>query len=713
MRSVLWLAAALMLLLCSLPLGCGKDTSDNEDPLPSFENAGRRRFPDESFAIGDEVVELPARQEPSGTGQGPRPNPVRNAYFGDLHVHTTYSFDAYAFGTTATPQDAYRYALGEAIQHPAGFDVELREPLDFYAVTDHAMFLGLAAAAGDSATEFSKLPSSEPMRDINAPDNMGFLSIGQRLRAFATFIPQTLSGLLDGSIDAESTTAITKSAWREIIDAAEEFNDPGRFTTFVAYEYTSSSDDSGNLHRNVVFKDSRRLPAVPFSRFHSQNPEGLWDWMDGLRAAGIESLAIPHNSNGSNGQMFKLVDWAGDPMDDAYAVRRLRNEPIVEVTQVKGTSETHPSLSDNDEWAEFEIMPFRVATTKPSEPQGSYVRDALRRGLALESKGVTNPYKFGLIGSSDTHTGAASEDEANFFCKVGILDSTPLLRGSVPLSTWQSLAIGAAELFGLAPAGTRTEVGDRNYISTVTPTFGAAGLAAVWAEENTRESLYRALRRKEAFATSGNRIRVRFFAGFGFDRAKLDSPEAVAHAYRTGVSMGSDLAARGQQAPHFLAWATRDPKGAPLQRLQIVKGWENGGETYEKVFDAACSDGGQVDPASHRCPDNGATVDLSDCSYSQNVGASQLQTLWTDPEFDPSQRAFYYVRVLENPTCRWSTWDALRAGVEPRSDLAKTLQERAWSSPIWYIPQGDSPADTVEPQSGEPAGAEIVSSAPR
>ena len=631
---------------------------------------------DPVFEMQDEVFTL--RQQPSSE---------RTAFFGDLHVHTTYSFDAYAFGTLATPYDAYRYARGEAIEHPAGFEVQLRQPLDFYAVTDHAMFLGVAAAAGDTSTDFSKLDVAEPLNDLNAPDNRGILSLLGRVKAFSTFVPNMVSGVREGSIDREAVLEITRTAWRDIVDAAELFDEPGRFTTFIGFEYTSSTDDTGNLHRNVIFQGSEKIPAVPFSRFHSQNPEGLWDWMDGLRKQGIESLAIPHNSNGSNGQMFKLVDWAGDPMDDAYAEQRIRNEPLVEITQVKGTSETHPLLSTRDEWADFEIMPYRVATMLPSEPAGSYVRDALRRGLALESKGVANPYTFGFVGSSDTHTGAISDDESNFFSKVGLLDATPGLRGSVPLSLLPALGLRFA-----APQMSK-EVDGEPYLESATPTYGASGLAGVWAEENTREALYEAFRRKETFATSGPRIQLRFFAGYDFEEELLDAPDVVTRAYATGVTMGGDLPARTGGAPRFLLWALADAQGAPLQRLQIVKGWvDSEGETFEVVYDVACSDGASVDPDTHRCPDNGARVDLSDCEISRDVGAAQLQTLWRDPAFDPGQRAFYYARVLENPTCRWSTWDALRAGVSPRSDLPKTIQERAWSSPIHYLPSGSPTA---------------------
>ena len=691
MRSANWSTALVTVVLAAG--GCSQpDASLENDPLSAEpgQSDARARLARHPFEIGNELIYV-----------RPDPNPDRNAYFGDLHVHTTYSFDAFAFGTTATPDDAYRYARGEPLKHPAGFLMQLREPLDFYAVTDHAMFLGVAREAADTSTEFSRLPVSEPLHDLNDPDNMGILSVGSRIQAFATFIPQMLAGLIDGTIDEQMTTNVTKSAWRDTIDAAEQFNDPGHFTTFVAYEYTSSSDDRGNLHRNVIFKGGDQLPAVPFSRFHSQNPEGLWDWMDGLREQGIEALAIPHNSNGSNGQMFKLVDWAGDPMDDDYAEQRIRNEPLVEITQVKGTSDTHPALSHNDEWADFEIMPYRVASMAPSEPAGSYVRDAYRRGLSLEDKGIVNPYKFGLIGSSDTHTGATSDDESNFTCKLGILDSQPSLRGSVPLSFLETTAMS-----WLQP-DLVTELDGESWGASATITYGASGLAAVWAEENTRDAIYEAFRRKETFATSGPRIRVRFFGGFDFEGAMLHRHDVITQAYRRGVTMGADLASKGDARPTFLAWATRDPLSAPLQRLQIIKGWvDDDGETHEKVYDVACSDGGKPDSDAHRCANNGATVDTNDCSYSSDVGDDELRAVWTDPDFDPDQRAFYYVRALENPTCRWSTWDAIRNETKPRPDMPQTIQERAWSSPIWFVPEEKTeavPAAVPEPTTPEAA----------
>ena len=623
------------------------------------------------FEIQDEVIEV-----------RPAPVPDRVAYFGDLHVHTTYSFDAYAFGTLATPYDAYRFARGEAIGHPAGFDLQLRQPLDFYAVTDHAMFLGVVQASADTTTDFSKLDISLPLNDLNAEDNRGILSVPRRLRAFATFLPNIIDAIREGSIERETVLDITRAAWQDTIAAAELYNEPGRFTTFIGYEYTSSSNDSGNLHRNVIFKGGQSIPAVPFSRFHSQNPEGLWDWMDDLREQGIESLAIPHNSNGSNGQMFKLEDWAGDPMDDAYAEQRSPQRAAYrDHADQRHLRDTPDALRYRDEWADFEIMPYRIATMLESAPPGSYVRDALLRGLALESQGVVNPFDFGFVGSSDTHTGASANDESNFVSKLGLLSATEELRGSVPLSSLEAIAYGY-----FAPQ-TLKEIDGLQYINSASPTHSAAGLAAVWAEENTRESIYEAFRRKETFATSGPRIQLRFFAGYDFEDELLDAPDLVARAYESGVTMGSDLPANSGVAPRFLTWALADAQGVPLQRLQIVKGWvDSDGETSEMVYDIACSGGTAVDPKTHRCPDNGARVDLSDCSISGDAGAAQLRTIWSDPDFDPNQRAFYYARVLENPTCRWSTWDALRVGVSPRPDLDETIQERAWSSPIQYRP---------------------------
>ncbi len=669
--------AVLLLAVFGLA-GCEQT---NEPPAPEAETAQDA----EALASQPDVAPQPARQliptELHTRPIDPARNAGRRALFGDLHIHTRYSFDAFAFGTLATPSDAYRFAKGEAIMHPAGFEMQLPAPLDFYGVTDHAMFMGVVPAAADTSTEFSRLPMAEPFHNLNRPENMTIASGADRGQRFSTFIPNVIAGLQDGSITVDMLHGITRSAWQDSIAAAEAHNDPGNFTTFVAYEYTSSTDERGNLHRNVIFRSGDRVPDIPFSRFHSQNPEGLWRWMDELRAQGIDSVAIPHNSNGSNGAMFMLTDWAGEPMDSAYAGLRMRNEPLVEVTQVKGTSDTHPLLSPNDEWADFEIMPYRVATTLHSEENGSYVRQAYLRGLAMEAETGANPYKFGLIGSSDTHTGAGSFEEDNFFSKIGLLDSTAELRGSVPVPEETA---AAAEEDGLQQQ--LKEVDGEVFRDGQQQFWGASGLAGVWAEENTRDAIFDAFRRKETFATSGPRLRVRFFAGYDYPVDLTGREDWVAEAYAGGVTMGGDLYANDGAAPTFALWAARDAMSAPLQRLQVVKGALVDGEMVETVFDVACSDGGSVDPETQRCPDNGARVDLSSCAYPNDVGAGELAATWQDPSFDPAERAFYYVRALENPTCRWSTWDAIRNGSKPRADLPVTIQERVWSSPIWYVP---------------------------
>ena len=578
-------------------------------------------------------------------------NAERNAYFGDLHVHTMYSFDAFIFGTTSSPDDAYEFAKGGTIIHPAGFDMSLDTPLDFYGVSDHAFYLGVLRQMADPSSEISKHPAATGMTTLG-----GAFDRGAKFTAILQFMRSERGLEINDPV-------IRKDAWDDIVATANRHNDPGNFTAFVAYEYTASDADRGNLHRNVIFRDDI-APELPFSRLDSSNPEDLWAWMDNNRANGIESLAIPHNSNGSNGSMFMLTDNAGRPIDDAYANLRMRNEPLVEITQVKGTSDTHPALSPNDEWADFEIMPFRIATSLYSEPNGSYVRQAYLNGLKMQAEGGFNPYKLGVIGSSDTHNASYAGDEDDYWSKVGLRDANGVLRGSVPLS--------------------EPRANGELYADTYFNTWGAAGLAGVWAEENTRAAIYDAFRRKETFGTSGTRMKVRFFAGN--DLPELDDEDLIGKAYGGGVPMGGDLIANAAEIPSFIAWVAKDPNSASLQRLQIIKGWVEDGEAQEQVFDVACSDGGSVDPTSHRCPDNGAQVNLLDCSISEGLGAAELKARWQDPSYDPDQHAIYYVRALENPTCRWSTWDAIRAGVAPRPDLPATIQERIWSSPIWVTP---------------------------
>ncbi len=647
------------------------------------------------FSIKDNVTDFSLNDDSSEIIIDSNPN--MDAYFGDLHVHTKYSFDAYIFGTKATPDDAYRYAKGDSIKHPLGFDMQLEDPLDFYAVTDHGAWLGMLQAYADPNTVPGSMGFAKDLHGLNDDKNLNTDSLARRVGLFRNLITGELVAptknpikILKAYLQEDTiygTNAFDRethqSAWKDTAEAAERHNDPGKFTTFLAYEFTSSGIGQSNLHRNVVFKDSKG-PVQPFSMVDSRNPEDLWDWMDNLREEGVESLAIPHNSNGSNGQMFKLVDWAGNPMSDEYASKRMRNEPLVEITQVKGTSDSHPLLSPNDEWADFEIMNFRIASPFHSRPQGSYVRDAYLRGLSLESEYRINPYKFGLVGASDTHTGAISDKESDFHSKAGIIDGTPVLRGAAPVDSKLKEQIESTDL-SVVIAGFK-EIEDKEFIQTAYTEWGASGLAGVWAENNTRRSIYEAFRRKETFATTGSRIKVRFFAGYDIDNA-LNEEDPVAFAYSKGVTMGSDILESDGKVPSFLVWALRDIKRAPLDRVQVIKGWTDiSGRTYEKVFDVACSWGISPDPKTNRCANNGAKVNLENCEISKNVGSNELKTIWKDPEFDPTIKAFYYVRVLENPTCRWSTWDALKSGNKPRSDIPSTIQERAWSSPIWYVP---------------------------
>ena len=651
-----------------------------------------------------EVVDF-SIEKPQIQKARPAPNVNRNPYYGDLHVHTKYSFDAYVFGVTASPDDAYRYAKGASIKHPLGYEMQLREPLDFYAVTDHGFYMGMIQAYADTSSDISQNEFAKPFHDLNRLDNLTVESAGIRSNIFSSVLGATIiqpypdwhPKLLKAYFSRNTQGAlksfdydIHKSAWADVARSANEHNDPGNFTTFIGYEFTTSTDiEGGNLHRNVIFNSSK-ASVRPWTRIDSINPEDLWTWQDNLREKGVDTISMPHNSNGSNGQMFEMETFKGNAIDIEYANKRMRNEPIVEITQVKGTSETHPLLSPDDDWADFEIMDTRVGSIPPtySKPSGSYVREAYLNGLTLEFTRQGNPYKFGLIGSTDTHVAAASLDESNYWSKVGLLDGTPESRGSIPLAEENVARLEEYMRAFNQPIST-VNFDEGQYANTGFTQWGASGLAVAWAEENTRESIFNAFRRKETFATTGTRIALRFFGGYNLSSIDLNSDKLVSEAYDKGVTMGSDLLNDDNKTPEFIVWAQRDKDGAPLQRVQIIKGWIdfNSGRPFEKVFDIACSDGLEPDPITNRCPDNGAKVNITDCSISSNVGSSELKTVWRDPEFIPTDKIFYYVRVLENPTCRWSTWDAIKSGFKPREDLHETIQERAWSSPIWYIPE--------------------------
>lgn len=585
--------------------------------------------------------------------------PTKNAYFGDLHVHTKNSFDAYIVGTRTNADDAYRFAQGQAIDNGGGESIQLSgPPLDFYGVTDHGEYMGVVAAMQDRSNPISKTKTAKSI--------FGLMAGGLEARRDA-FIEIGTTIVTGEEIEDIYDRDFIDSAWAQNVAAAEAHNQPGIFTTFAAYEFTSMAiigeitDDSGaiNLHRNVVFAD--KAPSRLFTTLDSPNPEDLWDWMNDQRAEGIDVLAIPHNSNGSNGRMFDTKMTDGSEFTKAYADNRLLNEPIVEISQVKGTSETHPMLSPNDEWAGHELYDILIGMPVKAEiTPGSFVRPALGRGLGFDADLGTNPYQFGFIGSTDAHVSASSLSEKDFFGKFAT-DLELETRGSIP------------------PKGKKVweqEFVDESLLISA-PQYAAAGLAGVWAEANTRPDLYASMEAKEVFATSGPRIRVRFFAGQDLDASLIDDKDMVAKAYASGVPMGGTLALE-DSAPDFLVWAIRDAASAPLQRAQIIKVTASG----EQVYDVACADGSAPDAASHRCAENGSSVDVSTCEISGS-GAGELKTVWNDPDWKAGEAAGYYVRVLENPKCRWSTWDAVRNGTPPNPSMDATLQDRAWSSPIW------------------------------
>ena len=583
-------------------------------------------------------------------------NPLRNAYFGDLHVHTQNSFDAYIFNTRTTPDDAYRFAKGEAIGAAKGVQVKLDgPPLDFLGVTDHAEYLGIVPLMDDATT---RIGQTDIAREVFAATDLqsarqAFLRVG---RSFV--LQEPIAELYDRDV--------MDSVWAETTASADAHNEPGVFTTFSAYEFTSmrmvDDNNAANLHRNVVFKD--KAPARIMSTLESNNPEDLWAWMDRERAAGRDVMAIPHNSNASNGWMFDDVTFGGEPLSADYAATRMRNEPVVEMAQVKGTSEVHPALSPNDEFADFEIYEnFIGGTGKTTPTRGDFVRYALASGLKLAEDGKGNPFKFGFIGSSDSHLSAGSYKEDAHFGKFPAQSVGAAQRQSIPTgdaNDWSGENADGGQLL-------------------VSRQYAASGLAGVWAQSNTRADIFDAMARKETFATSGPRLKLRFFAG-DYKEGILGQADMMARAYESGVPMGGELEAPND-APSFLAWAVQDPLSYPLERLQIIKVWNEGSAPQERVIDIACA-GGDA-PVDGRCQNVGASVDIATCEVTRGKAAGELKTRWVDPDYKSGQSAAYYIRSLEIPSCRWSTWDAVRNGTPPHPDLPTTVQDRVWSSPIW------------------------------
>lgn len=571
-------------------------------------------------------------------------NAQRNLYWGDLHIHTSFSTDAYTNGVRATPDDAYTFAKGGEIEHAAGYGIRLQRPLDFAAVTDHSEYLGVLRATHPD------LPLSQRgLRERLLND--GRLQI-------TLVLAQSLLGFdLENAI-VPNWKDISRGAWQETIATAERHNDPGRFTTFVGYEWSSMPAER-NLHRNVIYR-SARAPKLPFSSVDSEDPRDLWTALEQQRKQGIQSLAIPHNGNVSDGRMYDAVMYDGKPMDAAYARRRMENEPLSEIFQVKGSSETNPLLSEEDQFAGFEIYDTLLSQSQETgKAKGSYARDALRTGLEMSHSEGFNPYRFGVIGSSDGHNASSPVEEDDYHGKL------PLLDGSAALRLGQA-SYAPSDM----PGGKR---------------WSAAGLAAVWANENTRGSLFDAMQRKETYATSGPRIAVRFFGGWNYPQDLLQREDWIALAEQTGVPMGQELRPGDAAAPSFAVWAIRDPESGNLDRIQIIKGWiDEAGSSHEKVYDAVWSGDRKRDNWGHLTP-VGNTVDAITATYDNSIGAQQLSTVWTDPDFDPEQEAFYYARVIEIPTPRWTTYDAVALGV-PAPDPV-SLQERAVTSAIWYNPE--------------------------
>ena len=608
-----------VIVAVSLVCACGKKTAGGEQPAAEGAPSAQQTIPTD---------------------------PLKQAYFGDLHLHTALSIDAYITGTRTLPDDAYRYAKGEPIDHVSGQKIQLKTPLDFLAVTDHSEAIGVAWAMGDPDSALSKMPIAAR---ITSKD----FAVSQA--AFAEIVKAQTEGKTGDLIDMLAAASAVRSGWQRLIDAAEKNNAPGKFTTFVGYEWTSMPNFA-NLHRNVIFRGSN-VPSRPFTSQQSARPEDLWAQLDQWRDDGMDVLAIPHNSNASKGLMFALQNSDGAPIDAAYATERMRNEPLVEVAQFKGTSETHTALAPTDEFADFELWNTTVGAPQPVDPvPGSYVRNAYGRGLALEAKIGVNPFKYGMVGGTDSHDASSAAEENNFTGGHGQADATPEIRLHSKPST----------------------------LVTSSLKFSSQGLTGVWAEANTRDAIFDAMKRKETFATSGPRIRVRFFAGNDLPDDLTARRDAIKVAYASGVPMGGDLLVKAGGAPKFFVQALRDPASAALARVQIVKVWAGeDGEERDAIYDVACSDGGRADPATHRCASNGATVDLTTCTPTAGKGAAELSTVWRDADYLPGRKAAYYVRVLENPTCRWSSWDALRLHEPPPAGVAATIRERAFTSPIW------------------------------
>ncbi len=577
-----------------------------------------------------------------------KPNPLNNVYFGEQHLHTQNSPDAFAMGTRNTVDDAYSFAKGKAIKKSTtGKMVQKKTPYDWCAVTDHALMLGLLPLTLDPKNSLSKSEVGKLIA-TGKPADMD--------KAFRIMMAAGQKGVAPKGFDDPKAM---RSAWDRQKEITNKHYEPGKFTTLIAFEWTSIPFGQ-NLHRNVFFRDDKG-PDVVFSTLDSDKAEDLWTYLEVQRKLGFENFAIPHNGNVSNSLMYAPVTMNGAPINRQWAERRMKNEAATEIIQTKGQSDTHPAMSPNDEFANFEMFQHLLGTGgQVGKVDHSYVRQALINGVGFQEMLGANPFKYGIVAGADAHTGFSDNEEFNYTGVHGITDDTPerRLSGEIPTA-------GEAAMI-----------------------FGTPGATGVWAPENTREAIFDAIKRKETYGTSGPLIRLRFFGGWDYPNNLVTDKSFVSKAYKKGVPMGQDLPKKpdSAKAPTFAVWALKDPDSGNLDRVQIIKGWYKGGYGWEKIYDVALSDDRKPDPNTGKVPPVGNTVDIKTATYKNTIGDTQLAAVWTDPDFDPTLHAVYYVRVLEIPTPRWSTYDAVSLGRPIPEGIPASIQERAWSSPIWYVP---------------------------
>ena len=571
-------------------------------------------------------------------------NPLKNVYFGEQHLHTSNSPDAFAAGGRQTWDEAYRYGRGEEVvlnTLTTHNKIKRKTPYDFMAITDHAEYFGVMPRLIDKSDPLAKTDLAKKLQK-NDP----------------SAVQEILHSILTSTGMPEFVEpALMQSNWQNYVKVTNKYNNPGKFTTLIAFEWTSIPNGR-NMHRNVFFRNDTG-PVAPYSSFDSYYPEDLWTYQEIQRTAGNANFAIPHNGNVSDGWMYSPNKFLGGAMDARYAARQQANEPLTEIIQTKGSSDTHPAMSPNDEFANFELFPNMINIGQPSQIKYGYVRQGLVEGMILENTLGSNPFKYGIVSGADSHSGYSNNEEFNFHGSHGALEDTPQKR--------LNPVVDAA---GDMPSR-----------------LSSAGATAVWATENTRGAIFDAMQSKETYGTSGTLIRLRFFGGWGYPKNLVSDKKFVEKAYKAGVPMGNDLPEKAGKAPTFAVWALKDPDSGNLDRIQIIKGFINKwGRTDEKIYDVALSDDRKADPKTGKIPPVGNTVDVKKATYTNDIGDSQLSAVWTDPDFDPAQKAVYYVRVMEIPTPRWSTYDSVASGLPIPEGIPATLQERAWSSPIWYTP---------------------------